>query len=132
MIKQDYLLRMIEEIISLISVAIMNKKKFTQNEWCEYDSIARQIIGFDTKELTNYDMHDIIEIYKDNDDNEKNRKIELIAMIMLKMSEETENNIVVKSRLKQNGTALLKYADMNDSTISLQRKFIINLLDNNI
>ena len=37
MIKQDYLLRMIQEIISLIANAILNKKKIRQQEWVEYD-----------------------------------------------------------------------------------------------
>lgn len=32
MIKQDYLLRMIQEIISLIANAILNKKKIRQQE----------------------------------------------------------------------------------------------------
>ncbi len=37
MIKQDYLIRMIQEIISLIVNAILNKKKFRKDEWTEYD-----------------------------------------------------------------------------------------------
>ena len=36
MIKQDYLIRMIQEIISLIVNAILNKKKFRKDEWTEY------------------------------------------------------------------------------------------------
>ena len=37
MIKQDYLVRMIQEIISLIANAILNKKKLRKQEWIEYD-----------------------------------------------------------------------------------------------
>ena len=43
MIKQDYLIRMIQEIISLIVNAILNKKKFRKDEWTEYDCLTRQI-----------------------------------------------------------------------------------------
>lgn len=44
MIKQDYLLRMIQEIISLIANAILNKKKIRQQEWVEYDCLTGQIL----------------------------------------------------------------------------------------
>ena len=37
MIKQDYLIRMIQEIISLIVNALLKKKKYRWNEWTEYD-----------------------------------------------------------------------------------------------
>ena len=43
MIIQDYLLRMIQEIISLIANAILNKKIFRQQEWVEYDCLSGQI-----------------------------------------------------------------------------------------
>lgn len=39
MIKQDYLIRMIQEIVSLIVNAILNKKKIRQKEWTEYDGL---------------------------------------------------------------------------------------------
>ena len=44
MIKQDYLIRMIQEIISLIVNAILNKKKFRKDEWTEYDCQSRHIL----------------------------------------------------------------------------------------
>lgn len=40
MIKQDYLVRMIQEIISLIANAILNKKKLRKQEWVEYDCLT--------------------------------------------------------------------------------------------
>ena len=48
MIKQDYLIRMIQEIISLIVNAILNKKKFRKDEWTEYDCLNHpyQIVLF--------------------------------------------------------------------------------------
>ena len=51
MIKQDYLIRMIQEIISLIVNALLKKKKYRWNEWTEYDGLTRQILGFPTDEL---------------------------------------------------------------------------------
>lgn len=129
MIKQDYLLRMIEEIISMIVTALFGKKKIKQSEWTEYDSIAKQIIGFETEKLTNMDADDVINSFEN--DNNRVDKIEMTAMIMLKMSEDTKDNIVVSSRLRQNGLELLKYADKNSSTFSLQRKQIIALIEMN-
>ena len=121
MIKQDYLLRMIEEIISMIVIALLGKT--------EYDSIAKQIMGFETERLTDMDADDVINSFEN--DNNRVDKIEMTAMIMLKMSEDTKDNIVVSSRLRQNGLELLKYADKNSSTFSLQRKQIITLIEMN-
>lgn len=129
MIKQDYLLRMIEEIISLISMIIINRKHLARDEWVEYESISRQIMGFDTENLINMDAKDIIGIYKNNRDSLG--IMEMAAMIMLKMSEETENNPVVKSRLRQNGYELLKYVDRTSPNFSIQRKSIISLMEFN-
>lgn len=129
MIKQDYLLRMIEEIINMIVIALFHKKKIRQNEWTEYDSIAKQIMGFETEKLTDMDADDVINSFEN--DNNRVDKIEMTAMIMLKMSEDVKDNIVVSSRLRQNGLELLKYVDRNSSTFSLQRKQIIALIEMN-
>ena len=51
MIKQDYLIRMIQEIISLIVNMILNKKKFRKDEWTEYDCLTRQILGLPQEQL---------------------------------------------------------------------------------
>lgn len=129
MIKQDYLLRMIEEIISMIVTALFGKKKIKQSEWTEYDSIAKQIMGFETEKLTDMDADDVINSFEN--DNNRVDKIEMTAMIMLKMSEDIKENIVVSSRLRQNGLELLKYADRNSNMFSLQRKQIIALIEMN-
>ena len=42
MIKQDYLIRMIQEIISLIVNALLKKKKYRWNEWTEYDGLTER------------------------------------------------------------------------------------------
>lgn len=38
MIKQDYLLRMIQEIISMLVEALLYRKKLRKEEWTSYDS----------------------------------------------------------------------------------------------
>lgn len=86
MIKQDYLLRMIQEIISLIANAILNKKKIRQQEWVEYDCLTGQILGFPAEQLIGMDMQELIEQYEGDPD--RMGKIELAAMTLLKMSDE--------------------------------------------
>ena len=61
MIKQDYLIRMIQEIISLIVNAILNKKKFRKDEWTEYDCLARQILGVSQEELLSMSLNEMID-----------------------------------------------------------------------
>ena len=75
MIKQDYLIRMIQEIISLIVNALLKKKKYRWNEWTEYDGLTRQILGFPTDELLSMDTQELVDRYK-GDPNEMG-KIEL-------------------------------------------------------
>ena len=81
MIKQDYLIRMIQEIISLIVNAILNKKKIRKQEWTEYDCLTRQILGIPSEQLSCMDMQELIERY--NGDSNKIGKIELAAMTLL-------------------------------------------------
>ena len=59
MIIQDYLIRMIQEIISLIVNAILNKKKFRKDEWTEYDCLTRQILGVSQEELLSMSLDEI-------------------------------------------------------------------------
>ena len=71
MIKQDYLIRMIQEIISLIVNALLKKKKYRWNEWTEYDGLTRQILGFPTDELLSMNTQELIDRYK-GDPNQRN------------------------------------------------------------
>ena len=64
MIKQDYLVRMIQEIISAIARAILNKKKIRQQDLDEYDLLARQMLGFPVKELATMDVQELIDRYQ--------------------------------------------------------------------
>jgi len=128
MIKQDYLLRMIQEIISLIVNALFKKKKYRWNEWVEYDGLTRQILGFPTEELMGMDTEELIDRY-DGDDN-KMGKIELAAMTMLKISDEMgTDDLLRKSKLRQDGLALLNYVQKNSNSFSIQRVQLINMLE---
>ena len=123
MIKQDYLIRMIQEIISLIVNALLKKKKYRWNEWTEYDGLTRQILGFPTDELLSMNTQELIDRYK-GDPNEMG-KIELAAMSMLKLSED----LLRKSKLHQDGLELLKYVQKESTSFSIQRVQLINMLE---
>ena len=130
MIKQDYLIRMIQEIVSMIVEAILHKKKIRQKEWEEYDHLTRQILGMDTRELLNTDAKELMTRYATQTDGMD--KLELAAVNMLKLSEEVEtDNLLLKSRLRQEGCLLLKYIQQHSDNYSLQRQFLIQLLDTN-
>ncbi|MCI6213939.1 hypothetical protein [Bacteroides heparinolyticus] len=129
MIKQDYLIRMIQEIITLVVNAILNKKRIQQKEWKEYDAMAEQVLGLSSKELLNIDIQELIEKYKEETD--RTDKIELAGINMLRLSEEIEDNILLKSRLRQDGFQLLKYVQKEADAYSLQREYLIKLLETN-
>ena len=129
MIKQDYLIRMIQEIVASIVNAILNKKKIRLKDWEEYDAMTEQILGFPTKKLLNMSMPELLEKYKE--DANRTDKIELAGINMLKQSEETEDNLLLSSRLRQDGIRLLKYVQKESGAYSLQREYLIKLLDTN-
>lgn len=129
MIKQDYLIRMIQEIITLVVNAILNKKRIQQKEWKEYDAMVEQVLGLSSKELLNIDIQELIEKYKEETD--RTDKIELAGINMLRLSEEIEDNILLKSRLRQDGLQLLKYVQKEANAYSLQREYLIKLLETN-
>lgn len=129
MIKEDYLLRMIQEIISLISQAMLNKKRLRRQEWVEYDCLTRQILGFPTDQLMGMDVQELIDRYQGDPD--QMGKIELAAMTLLKMSEEVEYDLLHQSKFRQTGIALLKYVQEAGTTFSIQRIQLIQLLEMN-
>ena len=123
MIKQDYLIRMIQEIISLIVNALLKKKKYRWNEWTEYDGLTRQILGFPTDELLSMDTQELVDRYK-GDPNE------MAAMTMLKISDDMEaDDLLRKSKLHQDGLELLKYVQKESNSFSIQRVQLINMLE---
>ena len=120
MIKQDYLLRMIQEIITLLINALLNRQKIRKESWVEYDDITRQILGVPSENLVNMSADEIIDRYKD--DPNQMGKTELAAVTMLKISDEMgDEQLVQKSKLKQDGLALLEYVQTKGDTFSIQR-----------
>ena len=124
MIKQDYLLRMIQEIITLLVNALLNRQKIRKESWVEYDDITRQILGVPSENLVDMSADEIIARYK-GDPNQMG-KTELAAVTMLKISDEMEDEqLVLKSKLKQDGLALLEYVQNEGDTFSIQRVALI-------
>lgn len=127
MIKQDYLVRMILEIITLIANALLEKKKIRPQHWVEYDCLTRQILGIPTEELKDMNAGEIISRYEG--DTNRMGKIELAAMTMLKISDEMEDDqLVLKSKLRQEGIELLEFVQQQGDTFSLQRITLISRL----
>ena len=127
MIKQDYLLRMIQEIITLLVNALLNRQKIRKESWVEYDDITRQILEVPSENLKDMSVEEIIQRYED--DPNRMGKIELAAMTMLKIADEMEDEqLVLKSRLKQEGLALLEYVQAESDTFSIQRVAFIDML----
>jgi hypothetical protein len=120
MIKQDYLLRMIQEIITLLINALLNRQKIRKESWVEYDDITRQILGVPSENLVDMSADEIIARYQD--DPNQMGKTELAAVTMLKISDEMgDEQLVLKSKLKQDGLALLEYVQTKGDTFSIQR-----------
>lgn len=127
MIKQDYLVRMILEIITLIANALLEKKKIRPQHWVEYDCLTRQILGIPAEELKDMNAGEIISRYEG--DTNRMGKIELAAMTMLKISDEMEDDqLVLKSKLRQEGIKLLEFVQQQGDTFSLQRMTLISRL----
>ena len=127
MIKQDYLLRMIQEIITLLINALLNRQKIRKESWVEYDDITRQILGVPSESLVDMNAEEIISRYQD--DPNQMGKTELAAVTMLKISDEMgDEQLVLKSRLKQDGLALLEYVQTKGDTFSIQRAALIAML----
>ena len=127
MIKQDYLLRMIQEIITLLINALLNRQKIRKESWVEYDDITRQILGVPSENLVDMSAEEIIARYLD--DPNQMGKTELAAVTMLKISDEMgDEQLVLKSRLKQDGLALLEYVQTKGDTFSIQRVALMAML----
>ena len=127
MIKQDYLLRMIQEIITLLVNVLLNRQKIRKESWVEYDDITRQILELPSENLVDMDAEEIIKRYVD--DPNRMGKTELAAMTMLKIADEMEDEqLVLKSKLKQEGLALLEYVQAKSDTFSIQRVALIAML----
>lgn len=124
MIKQDYLVRMILEIITLIANALLNKQRIRPQQWVEYDCLTRQLLGVPSEELKDMNAEEIIARYEG--DPSRMGKIELAAMTMLKIADECgDDSLVLQSRLRQEGLQLLEFVQNEGDTFSLQRVALI-------
>lgn len=129
MIKQDYLLRMITEILTLLAEALLNKRRIKPQQWVEYDTLTWQILGVPTEKLHELTIDDILNKYEG--DEFKYGKIELAAMTMLKLSEEMDDKqLVLKSRMQQDAIELLENVNLNSKMFSIQRDMIIKMYKN--
>ena len=89
MIRQDYIIRMIQEIFAAIANLILRRKHISKSDWEEYESTARQVLEVTPQQLEEMDGQTILEKYSQGKDGME--KTELAAMMLLKMAEDTEN-----------------------------------------
>lgn len=115
MIRQDYIIRMIQEIFAAIANLILRRKHISKSDWEEYESTARQVLEVTPQQLEEMDGQTILEKYSQEKDGME--KTELAAMMLLKMAEDTAN-LVPKARLRQEGLYLLKYVQEHGNTYS--------------
>ena len=129
MIKQDYLIRMIQDFISRVAKAIMDRKKIRQQDWAEFDLLTQEVLGLPVKELTSMSVEELIDRYDKEED--RMSKIEFASMYLLKLSEEIEEDRVMKSKFRQDGMQLLKYVQKEDTNFSLHRAVLVHFLETN-
>ncbi len=131
MIKQDYLIRMIQEVIALLANVILNQKKLLEKEWSTYDHLTQSILGLSTEDLLHTDADTLIDRY--GNDSNRFGKLELAAMYQLRLAEELkDDNLVYRSKLQQEALAMLKYIQEEGDTFSVSRLMVISHLEKNI
>ena len=82
MIRQDYIIRMIQEIFAAIANLILRRKHISKSDWEEYESTARQVLEVTPQQLEEMDGQTILEKYSQEKDGME--KTELAAMMLLK------------------------------------------------
>ena len=130
MIKQDYLIRMIQEIVSLIVQALLQRKKLKKESWVEYDCLTRQILGVPSEELPTLNPDELLERYRG--DLFEMGKVELAAMTLLKIADEAELHLVNRSKLQHDALYLLQYVQSHSSEFSLQRMQIMAQIERQV
>ena len=63
MIRQDYIIRMIQEIFAAIANLILRRKHISKSDWEEYESTARQVLEVTPQQLEEMDGQTILEKY---------------------------------------------------------------------
>lgn len=61
MIRQDYIIRMIQEIFAAIANLILRRKHISKSDWEEYESTARQVLEVTPQQLEEMDGQTILE-----------------------------------------------------------------------
>ena len=127
MIKQDYLVRMIQEILALLVNVILNKKKLRQQEWEEYDDLTHRILGCSIEQMIEMDADELIQKY--DNDVDKFGKLELAAMYFVRIANDMkDDNLVFRAKLQQEALKLLTYIQEKGDTFSLPRLQVIQVL----
>ena len=80
MIRQDYIIRMIQEIFAAIANLILRRKHISKSDWEEYESTARQVLEVTPQQLEEMDGQTILEKYSQEKDGME--KTELAASWM--------------------------------------------------
>ena len=128
MIKQDYLIRMIQDILALLVNVLLNKKKLREQEWSEYDNLTTRILGCSTEDLLHAEANTLIEKYAAEDNSLE--KLELAAVYQLKLAGELkDDSLVYRAKLKHEALQILKYIQKEGNTFSLSRVQLINALE---
>lgn len=111
----------------MIVTAIIKKKRLDNKELEKYEYNTHEMLGVRPKELMDISTDEIISQYSTSENGMD--KIELIAVSLLLFSEETANDqLLLKSRLKQNGLFLLKYLQQNSNSYSIQREMLMKMI----
>ena len=82
-----------------------------------------------SRELSDEEVQELIDRYANEED--RIGKIELASVYLLRFSEEVEDDILLKSKLRQDGIRLLKYVQQEDTNFSIQRDCLIRMLETN-
>ena len=127
MIKQDYLIRMIQDILSLLANALLKKQQLQQRDWDEYDHLTKRILGLTSDDLMKMNASMLIDRYADGP--ERFDKLELAALYLVKLAEEIKDeSLVLRAKLFQEALHLLQYIQENGNSYSITRLQIIQML----
>lgn len=118
---------MIQEIVSMLVNALLRRKRIRQADWSEYDAMASQLLGIPVKQLQTADVDELADRYATEESGIE--KMELASLYLLRLSEEVEDSLVFKSKLRQDGLRLLKRVHASSNTYSLQREMLIRMLE---
>lgn len=115
--------------MAVITEALLKRQPVRHRDWDVYESATQKILGLTTEELTSMSANELIARYQN--DKPGTDKLELAAVNMLRLAQESADNILLTSKLRQNGLQLLKYLQQHADSYSLQRAYLISLIEMN-